>query len=126
MFAGERQDVVKEVTKTSLTVEEIRDLKMFIKNKQQAINLDETLPLDLSSTIVYASTRPGAKSVVINMQKGFDVSLELVDQNNKPWSISLISKGSDNIVSTIQAKPENKNNMGNIVLFSPKIIGSPN
>lgn len=126
VFADRSRSVVEEVEKASLTIKEIRDLKAFIKNKQQAINLDETLPLDLSSTVVYASTRPGAKSVVINMQKGFDVSIELVDQNNKPWNISLISRGGDNIVSTIQAKPKKQNNMGNVVLFSPKTIGRAN
>lgn len=132
-FADEKtkeiSSIVKEVKGTSLTIEEIRNLKNFIKRKQQAIKLDSSMPLNLTSTVVYASSRPGSKSVVINMQKGLDVSIEIVDKNNEPWNISLISKGGDNIVSTIQAKPKNqkdKNNMGNVILFSPKTIGRTN
>ena len=122
------QEVVRAVKATSLTVEEVINLKKMILDKRQAVMLNQTLPLILTSTVVYVSTAPGSKSTVINMQKGFDVSVEIVDQNNKPWGISLISKGGDNIVSTVQAKTnkESANNMKNIVLFSPKIIGRAN
>jgi hypothetical protein len=44
--------IVKEVKGTSLTIEEIRNLKNFIKRKQQAIKLDSSMPLNLTSTVV--------------------------------------------------------------------------
>ncbi len=47
----------------------------------------------MKSKMLYASTLSGAKSMLINLQLGYDVSIEFLDKSGNSWPVDVVLKG---------------------------------
>lgn len=108
-----------------MSPEQIKAIKRKLKNKDAALRIDETIPKIFTSKMLYVSTKPGAQSRAINLQKGVSVSIEFQDQSGNPWNVVDFSKKSE-LVEVFKPKLGAETDFNSVISITPQNFGRGN